>query len=329
MTPGLLAALAASLSTTTRSHLLKGALRIGDSVPRTANDIADACDKTIHILQWTKDGSELAPSDLALTELAVNGLLSKEGYASFEQLHQAVCVTRTYSRTNKLLFGIKYVTQHPNGWIEWRGRCIDRFSYGDPGKQRTNVAHLAMVCSRLEEAGYEVNTETYWKFCTVLGPVKPLSYPAELVESFEQLATRLAVGHAPATATERLAEARLAFSRLTQEMNGLVEVHLIHEMGMNPLMLVAAPLLPKLHDAFFKKLRGVLLAQSDKKVPASVCGITTATTQASYLAGLLVAAHRLTDSKDGQQVATLLTECVDEARKAALLDERREVAPEV
>ena len=57
---------------------------------RNFDEIKSACDMACEILKLTNDGDDLEPSDLKLTESAVNGVLSDKGKAVFEKLHERV-----------------------------------------------------------------------------------------------------------------------------------------------------------------------------------------------------------------------------------------------
>lgn len=54
----------------------------------------------IEILEATRDEDKLSPSDLALVELSVNGMLDSDGIARFQQLHQHATKPEGYTAPN-------------------------------------------------------------------------------------------------------------------------------------------------------------------------------------------------------------------------------------
>jgi hypothetical protein len=54
-------------------------------------------EEAIEVLQLTNDGDDLGPHDLSLLQSAVNGHLTEEGLAAFDQLHER-CKSGSYQR---------------------------------------------------------------------------------------------------------------------------------------------------------------------------------------------------------------------------------------
>ena len=85
---------------------------------RTQAKIKEICDKACEILKQTHDGDDLDPSDLKLTELAVNGYLNADGKEVFEELYLRVVVDGTYVKP--YLHDIEHLTRDHEGYIYGR-----------------------------------------------------------------------------------------------------------------------------------------------------------------------------------------------------------------
>jgi hypothetical protein len=70
---------------------------------------SDFCELACDILRATKDGDELAPLDLKLLELAVNGVLNEAGKAAFMELHRNA--TKPEGYTVPWFLGIEHMTR--------------------------------------------------------------------------------------------------------------------------------------------------------------------------------------------------------------------------
>jgi hypothetical protein len=71
--------------------------------------MTNTCELACEVLRATHDGDDLAPPDLKLIELAVNGLLSDQGEALFLELHRNATKPEGYTRP--WFLGIEHLTR--------------------------------------------------------------------------------------------------------------------------------------------------------------------------------------------------------------------------
>jgi hypothetical protein len=116
-------------------------------------------DKSIQILQLTKDGDSLAPQDLRLVELAVNGGLSEAGIAAFGKLYEMV-LSGTYATMHQWLCGIEHLTRDADGYVYWKGRRAEHYSFSDNGREADAAHRLAARCTGLDAVGIPVSMRT-------------------------------------------------------------------------------------------------------------------------------------------------------------------------
>jgi hypothetical protein len=118
---------------------------------------ANVCELACEILRATHDGEELAPPDLKLLELAVNGYLNGAGEAAFMELHRNA--TKLAGYTVPWFLGIQYMTRDHQRYIYWKGVRIEHYDHDvwrQTGWQERMKAHaeaLAAHCLALEAQG--------------------------------------------------------------------------------------------------------------------------------------------------------------------------------
>jgi len=124
---------------------------------RTQAEIRDICDRACEILKKTRDGDDLDPSDLKLTELAVNCDLNNMGEIMFNELYQSVVVDGTYVKP--YLHGIEHITRDHEGYIYYKGIHVEHYDrdwvYSEDAKN--NLLELKRRCEFLERKGIEVS----------------------------------------------------------------------------------------------------------------------------------------------------------------------------
>jgi len=127
------------------------------AIERTQAEIREICDKACEILKKTNDGGLLDPSDLKLTEYAVNGVLNDIGKDVFEKLHQQV-MDGTY--TKPYLHGIENITRDHEGYIYYKGNHVEHYNndyvYSEAAK--IELLELKRRCEFLERRGVEVSS---------------------------------------------------------------------------------------------------------------------------------------------------------------------------
>jgi hypothetical protein len=118
---------------------------------------SDFCELACDILRATKDGDELAPPDLKLLELAVNGFLNEAGKGSFLELHRNA--TKPEGYTVPWFLGIEHMTRDHERYIYWMGVRIEHFDHdhwrqqGWRERMKADAETLAAHCLDLEAHG--------------------------------------------------------------------------------------------------------------------------------------------------------------------------------
>lgn len=113
-------------------------------------------EKCLRIIQDTDDGDRLAPADLRLTELAVNGQLSDRGQAALDHLYEQV-ISGEYDTPQGRAFFNSPLTIKANGYVYWRDVCVEHYSYKDRDAEHAAARVLAARCVSLEERGLPVS----------------------------------------------------------------------------------------------------------------------------------------------------------------------------
>jgi len=126
--------------------------------------IENVCDLACEILKRTDDGDRLAPEDLKLVELAVNGFLNQQGEEQFRELYRNAIKPEGY--TVPWFLGIENMTRDHERFIYWRGERVEHFDHNvwkQPGWQeriKADAEKLAAHCRALEEQAIVPNMNT-------------------------------------------------------------------------------------------------------------------------------------------------------------------------
>ena len=124
------------------------------------------CDMSCEILQRTHDGNDLDPKDLYLVQCIVNAGpydVTEAGEVAFEDLYRRA----TKEKYVKPWFhSIEHMTRDHIGYVYWKGRQIDHYSFGDDYEgERKSAIELARRCRILEARGVEpTSTTAIWKW---------------------------------------------------------------------------------------------------------------------------------------------------------------------
>ena len=116
------------------------------------------------ILEKTDDGDNLAGSDLALVEGAVNGHLSERGLVVLYQLNYKV-EQGTYEIP--AFCGVENLTRDNDGHVSWKGKRVEHYDHdhwcedGWEKRMKEDAEHLGRICEYLEDNHIEVNFENY------------------------------------------------------------------------------------------------------------------------------------------------------------------------
>lgn len=113
-------------------------------------------DECIEVLKLSDDGDDLSPHDLALVQFVANGGLDKLSQTGHERWGRLLRDLRTGAYRRSWLYGIEHLTQDHQGYVFWKGRQVEHYSFSDPDKGRAAAKELASVCRLLEHRGEEV-----------------------------------------------------------------------------------------------------------------------------------------------------------------------------
>lgn len=119
--------------------------------------MANTCELACDILRATHDGDDLAPPDLKIVELAVNGFLNEQGKALFLELHRNVTKPEGYTRP--WFLGIEHLIRDHQRYVYWKGVRVEHFDHdlwqqeGWQERMKTEGESLAARCRELESRG--------------------------------------------------------------------------------------------------------------------------------------------------------------------------------
>ncbi|MBN3869540.1 hypothetical protein [Nostoc sp. JL33] len=113
-------------------------------------------EKGIQILQLTNDGDDLSPNQLSLLELAANNHLSELGQQAFNDLYQNILV----GDYQEYFHSIEHLTVDHEGYIYWKGKVIEHYSFQDYEEEKKAAEQIAAKCRYLESINVEVSWST-------------------------------------------------------------------------------------------------------------------------------------------------------------------------
>ena len=113
--------------------------------------------KAIFVLQRTHDGDDLHPTDLKLTELAVNGFLNEKGAKAFDTLYRKVQAGKYQSPFETWFHGIEHMTVGRTGVVYWRGVQVEHYTWPFSDDAKAQAERLATICRAIEARGETVN----------------------------------------------------------------------------------------------------------------------------------------------------------------------------
>ncbi len=137
------------------------------------NNLEQICEKAIAIISLTHDGNDLSPEHLHLTECAVNGFLSDEGWRVFESIYEEV-INGRYRQP--WLQGIEHLTVDHEGYIYFKGHRVEHYDRPYALDNREDLEDLAARCQHLEQLGVELNVTNaiwHWERWKAFSPDSP------------------------------------------------------------------------------------------------------------------------------------------------------------
>lgn len=122
-------------------------------------------DKACFIIEKTRDGNDLTPQDLKLTENAVNGFLNEKGLEAFEELYKTV-EAGEYKRPAYL--GVEFMDRDQEGYVYFKGIDVEHYSsfYAYSRSAQADLKVLQKQCLYLEQIGESAKQhfQCDWKF---------------------------------------------------------------------------------------------------------------------------------------------------------------------
>lgn len=126
--------------------------------------MADLSERALAIIRATNDGDALAPRDLKLVELAVNGFLNPQGEKLFHKLYGEV-MAGTYRWP--WYKDIEHLTLDHVGYVRWKGQVVEHFElpYAYTEEPTKYAREIARRCAFLEAYGIQPTTHriVWWK----------------------------------------------------------------------------------------------------------------------------------------------------------------------
>ncbi|MBD2503885.1 hypothetical protein [Anabaena azotica] len=116
-----------------------------------------AADKCLFILSNTNDGEKLSPRHLTLIQLVVNNLANEAGLNELQRVYEMV----NNNNYTDWFYGIENLKKDHQGYIYWRNKYIEHFSYKDDYEgERLAAEKLASRCKHLESIGVEIDIDS-------------------------------------------------------------------------------------------------------------------------------------------------------------------------
>ena len=119
------------------------------------------CDMVCEVLKKTNDGNDLAPIDLKLIEMTINGFINELGEVAFYELHARV-LKGEYQKP--WLQGVEHLTMDHEGFVYWKDQSIEhwdgKITHEGNARGQAEAAELSRRCNILEKAGEPINTNT-------------------------------------------------------------------------------------------------------------------------------------------------------------------------
>ena len=117
------------------------------------------CDLACDILRATNDGNQLSREDLCVVQCAVNAQLSENGEVYFYDLHKR-CTKEAYKKP--WFHSQEHLTIDHDGYVYWREKNIEHFSYRNKTEEKEAAKQLASDCQTLEKNNVRVCWSNLW-----------------------------------------------------------------------------------------------------------------------------------------------------------------------
>lgn len=120
-------------------------------------------DQAILVLQGTHDGDRLAPEDLKLLENVVNHGLDKLLPGMRDRWAKIVQEVESGVYARPWFHGIQNLVREGSGYVYWRGRDVEHYSFRDVDAEKKAALRLASCCLKLEAEGNVVGHQSLYE----------------------------------------------------------------------------------------------------------------------------------------------------------------------
>lgn len=107
-------------------------------------------DQVLTVIHKTNDGDDLSPRDLKLSELVVNygrAALTEAARARWDQVVREV---EGGQYVKPWLHAVEHLTKDHDGYVSWRGRIVEHYSFQDEEREAAASRRLGECCRFLE-----------------------------------------------------------------------------------------------------------------------------------------------------------------------------------
>lgn len=140
-------------------------------------------DRALEIIQKTNDGDDLAPRDLKLVELAVNGFLNEAREQLFQKLYEDVVAGKYRWPWYK---EIEHLTLDHVGYVRWKGQVVEHFEspYAYSDKSTEYAKEIGRRCTFLEDNRVKPTTRAIVWWEETLAKIPNAKYESTFVDEF-------------------------------------------------------------------------------------------------------------------------------------------------
>lgn len=115
-------------------------------------------DQVLEVLRATSDGDALSQRDLKLSEHVVNfgrAALTDGARARWDEVVRSV---RSGRYVKPWLHGVEHLAKDHAGYVSWRGKVVEHYSFQDPQGEKVAAETLGACCRFLEAQGRPVTS---------------------------------------------------------------------------------------------------------------------------------------------------------------------------
>lgn len=114
-------------------------------------------DNAILVLRRTNDGDDLSPRDLRLVEAVTNFGLARLAPSAQARWEQVVAMATNGTYRPDWLQGVEHLTKDHQGYVHWKGRVVEHYSFSDAAAEKVAAERLGRCCRHIEASGQQVD----------------------------------------------------------------------------------------------------------------------------------------------------------------------------